>query len=77
MTENRTVWKSDNQGVKDETFIQTGGRGREDLQQGGGWWTQRGGRLWSRAGKAAAGGPGDRPCDPQFQHRETKPQTTD
>ena len=24
MTENRTVWKSDNQGDKEETFIQTG-----------------------------------------------------
>ena len=25
--ENQTVWKSDNQGVKEETFIQTGRRG--------------------------------------------------
>ena len=29
LTENRTVWKSDNQGVKEETFIQTGRRGRD------------------------------------------------
>ena len=42
VTENRTVWKSDNQGVKKETFIQTGRRGRdgqpvkEDSQQGRG-----------------------------------------
>ena len=34
LTENRTVWKSDNQGVKEETFIQTGGRGG-DGQPGG------------------------------------------
>ena len=27
LPENRTVWKSDNQGVKEETFIQTGKRG--------------------------------------------------
>ena len=59
----KTVWKSHNKGVKEDTFIQTGSRGRhrqvgrEDLQQGGGWWTQRGGRLWSGAGKAAAGRP--------------------
>ena len=26
LTENRTVWKSDNQGIKEETFIQTGTR---------------------------------------------------
>ena len=55
LTENRTVWKSDNQGDKEETFIQTGRRvetgswGGEDLHQGGGWWTQQGGRLWNRA----------------------------
>ena len=27
LTENRTLWKSDNQGVKEETFIQMGRRG--------------------------------------------------
>ena len=27
LTENRTVWKSDNQGDKEETFIQSGRRG--------------------------------------------------
>ena len=27
MPESQTVWKSDNQGVKEETFIQTGRRG--------------------------------------------------
>ena len=41
LTENQTVWKSNNQGVKEETFIQTGrrgsdrGLGREDAWQGG------------------------------------------
>ena len=29
LTENRTVWKSNNQGVKEETFIQTGRRARD------------------------------------------------
>ena len=45
VTENRTVQKSDNQGVKEETFIQTSSKGRdgqpggEDLQQGSSWRT--------------------------------------
>ena len=68
LTENRTVWKSDKQGDKEETFIQTRRRGgdrqwgrdrqpgRENSWQGEGWWTQRGGGLWSRLGKAAAAG---------------------
>ena len=29
------------------------------------------------AGKAAAGGPGDRPHNPEFQCEDIKPQTTD
>ena len=66
MTENRTVWKSDNQGDKEDTFIQTDRRGgagqpvREDL------WGVAGGQGPARlqlAGKeqlaeAAAAGPG-------------------
>ena len=48
MTENQTVGKSDNQGVKEETFIQTGRRGGsemgsqggEDLWQGSRWRTR-------------------------------------
>ena len=36
LAENRTVWKSDNEGDKEETFIQISRRGREDSQQGGG-----------------------------------------
>ena len=45
LTENRTVWESDNQGDKAETFIQTGRRcgdvqpEREDSWQGSGWQT--------------------------------------
>ena len=45
LTENLTVWKSDNQGDKEETFIQTGRRGgagqpgREDSWQDRGWRT--------------------------------------
>ena len=30
LPENQTAWKSDNQGFKEETFIQTGRAGRED-----------------------------------------------
>ena len=45
LTENLTVWKLDNQGVKEETFIQTNRRGK-DRQ-----WVER------TPGKAAAGGP--------------------
>ena len=47
LAENQTVWKSDNQGVKEETFIQTGRRGGdgqrggEELWQGGGWWNRQ------------------------------------
>ena len=47
LTENRTVWKSDNQGDKEETFIQTsrwggdGQLGRENLEQGNGWWNRQ------------------------------------
>ena len=46
LREHPTVWKSDNQGDKEETFIQTGRRGgdgqpgREDMLQGVGWQTQ-------------------------------------
>ena len=50
-TENQTVWKSNHQGDKEETFIQTGRRGG-DGQPGRrrllGWWTRRGGRLWNK-----------------------------
>ena len=38
LPENRTVWKSDNQGVKEETFIHTGrrdGDGQLDGEGGG------------------------------------------
>ena len=47
------VWKSNNQGVKEETLTQTGRRGgdrqlgREESQQGGGWQTQQGDGLWT------------------------------
>ena len=33
--ENQTLWKSNNQGVQEEIFIQTGRRGGEDVQQDG------------------------------------------
>ena len=38
------------------------------------------GMGWAKlqlAGKAVAGGPGNRPSKPEFQHREIKPQITD
>ena len=34
LTENRIVWKSDNQGDKEETIIQTGRRGGDGLPGG-------------------------------------------
>ena len=56
MTENQTIWKSNNQAVKEETFIQTSRRGRdgqpygEDSEQGKSW--------RSGAGEVAVGGAG-------------------
>ena len=82
-----------------------GSWGGEDLQQGIGWWTRRGGGLcngagqaaasrlhkmtargpsevadcgagWAKPqldGEAAAGAPGDRLHNPEFQIREIKP----
>ena len=47
LTENKTVWKSDNQEVKEETFNQTSRRGGEDSQQGCGW------KTWVGQGEAA------------------------
>ena len=57
LTENQTVWKSDNQGVKEDTFIQTGRRGGdEQLGREDSW--QRGG-CRTGVGKTAAGGPSE------------------
>ena len=56
MPENRTVWKSDNQRVKEETFIQTGrkgGDGQPGLSGCAARW-----QLEDRVGKAVAGGLG-------------------
>ena len=66
------IEKSDNQGVKEETFIQTGRRGR-DRQPGqkglaarqGGWRTKQGDWLRNTACQAAA----SRPCGHTFMHR--------
>ena len=79
LTENKTVWKSNNQGVKEETFIQTGS---------GGWrWAAGQRRLLERWKLADWGVPHscankwggttreqDRPHNPGFQYREIKPQ---
>ena len=75
------MWKSDNEGIKEETLIQTcrrgrdGQLGRDDSRQGGGLRTGAGKVVTggpgevaaSRAGKAAAGGAGG----PTFACRET------
>ena len=84
--ENQTVCKSNNQGNKEGTFIQTGRKGGdghpggEDSRQGGPREVVDCGAGWAKlqlAGEAADGGPGDRPHNAQFQRREIKPQTTD
>ena len=77
LPENRTVWKPDNQGVKEETFIQTDRRGR-DWQPG-----QRGCKarqlLVDRAVPHSCAdklggttGEQDRPHNPGFQCRGNK-----
>ena len=56
LPENRAVWKSNNQGVKEETFIQTGRRGGdrqrggEDTRQGSSWRTGVSEVVTGRAG---------------------------
>ena len=55
LTENRTVWKSDDQGDKEEAFIQTGSRGGDGQP---GWrglvwpWWDRDWRSVERKGQA-------------------------
>ena len=88
LTENRTVWKSKSEGDKEETFIQTGrrggdrqpgrtrgrevaGRSREVADCGAGW------AKLQLASESAAGGLGDRPCNPWFQRGEIKPQISE
>ena len=82
LTENRTVWKSDNQGDKEETLTQTGRRGgdgqpgREDSRQGGGWWTQRsleqGGQSCSWPAKQQLVDQVTEPRNPEFHRGETQ-----
>ena len=80
----------DNQGDKEETFMQTGRRGGDVSQvdrtpgktaaAGGPSEVVDCGAGWAKlqlAGKAAAGGQGDRLCNPEFQLREIKPQFVD
>ena len=43
MSENRAIWKSNNQGFKEVTFTQTGGRGRDAEARGE---ALRGGGMW-------------------------------
>ena len=47
------------------------GRSSEAVDCGAGW------AKLQLAGEAAAGGPGDRPRNPEFQLGEIKPETTD
>ena len=79
LKENLTVWKSDNQGDKEETFIQTGRRDRAGqlggertpgkAAAGGPSEVADCGTGWAKlqlAGEAAAGGEGDRLRNPEF-----------
>ena len=76
------VRKSDNQGVKEETFIQTGRRGGGGQPEGRGimarWQIVDQAVPHSRADKlGGTTGEQDRPRNPEFQHGEIKPQTSD
>ena len=81
LTENWTVWKSNNQGVKEETFIQICRRsrarkpGRED-SEGSGWRTRAAPHMCA---DKLGGTTGDLsgPHNPGFQHEGIKPQTSD
>ena len=78
MTENQTVWKSNNQGVKEETFIQTGRRGG-DGQPGREDSTRQRIEDWAVPHSCVdklggTTGEQDRPCNPEFQCGEIKPQ---
>ena len=90
MTENRTLWKSDNQGVKEDTFIQTSRRGgdtqagwrglvvRQWLADQASWWIVE--RVVPCSCVDKLGGTTeeqDRPSNPGLRHRKIKPQTTD
>ena len=78
LTENRTVWKPDNQGVKEETLTQTGRRGG-DRQPGGEdarWCLADWAVPYLCADKRGGmTGEGDRPHNAGFQHKEIKPQS--
>ena len=50
VSENQTVWKSNNQGIKEETFIRTGRRGGDGQLHGGDWWQSGGWRTWQGGG---------------------------
>ena len=79
LPENRTVWKSDNQEVKEETFIQTSRKGgNRQLGQRGHvarWWLVEWAVLHLCVEKpGGTTGEKDRLCNPGFQCREIKPQ---
>ena len=79
LPENRTVWKSDNQEVKEETFIQTSRKGgNRQLGQRGHvarWWLVEWAVLHLCAEKlGGTTGEQHRPHNPGFQCRGIKPQ---
>ena len=87
------MWKSKNQGDKEDTFIQTSRRGgnrqpgRNDSQQDSGWRTRAGEMAAGRPREAADCGVGQARlqvvdlaidcANPGLQHGEIKPQATD
>ena len=79
LPENLAVWKSNNQGFKEETFIQMGRRGREDVvwhdEVGATVASGIGGLTFVYSGQKLGGTPGDeqyqpkaRLHSPEFQH---------
>ena len=69
------VWKSDKQGVKEETFIQTGRRGRDGKPRRRGHKARQ--RQMHCMGQAAAGSPGQSHVQVQISREKQVGSETD
>ena len=75
-SENWAVWKSDNQGIKEITFIQQGRRGGDTRRHTGTEWAVTHlcvlDKNWERSLRSKGSQPNTRPPSPGFQCREDK-----